>query len=151
MQCIACISVVSSVVRVCNCRACATTAGQPLDAFVPRPLCSLLVWTNTRARPYKGIQYVARETNDSPVTAEFDAACVADTAYAARVARGDRPITDDDKTTLDELQTRDGRLFTRGDGRGFTTRTGALYVPRNEALRTRLIRECHDSATVTGG
>ena len=78
-------------------------------------------------------------TFSSELAAEFDAACIADEAYAARLARGDRVCSADGKTDLDELVTRDGRLFTRV--------TGALYVPKGEALRTRMIRECHDSAT----
>ena len=78
-------------------------------------------------------------TFSSELATEFDAACVADPAYAARLAKGDRDRTDDDKCTPNELVTRDGRLFTRSNG--------ALFVPNNEALRTRLIRECHDSAT----
>ena len=62
-----------------------------------------------------------------------------DEEYTARLARGDRTRADDDKTIPDELVTRDGRLFTRNNG--------ALYVPKSEALQTRLIRECHDLAT----
>ena len=75
---------------------------------------------------------VGSTTFSSELAAEFDAACVADAVYAARLARGDG-------VDRDELITRDGRLFTRS--------TGALYVPQGDALRTRLIRECHDSAT----
>jgi len=82
---------------------------------------------------------VVSSTFSSELAAEFDAACAADVAYAARLAEGDRMHTDDDKTAPDELVTRDGRLFTRN--------SGALYVPKGDALRTRLIRECHDSAT----
>ena len=78
-------------------------------------------------------------TFSSELAAEFDAACAADAAYTARLARGDRERASDDRVTSDELVTRDGRLFTRA--------TGALYVPKGDALRTRLIRECHDSAT----
>ena len=47
--------------------------------------------------------------------------------------------SDDDKTAVDERVTRDGRLCIKC--------TGALCVPKSDALRTRLIRECHDSAT----
>ena len=82
---------------------------------------------------------VGSSTFSSELAAEFDAACVADAAYAARLAKGDRTVTNDEKSEPDELVTRDGRLFTRN--------SGALFVPRNESLRTRLIRECHDSAT----
>jgi hypothetical protein len=78
-------------------------------------------------------------TFSSELAAEFDAACAADAAYTARLARGDREWDGDDRATSNELVTRDGRLFTRANG--------ALYVPCGEALRTRLIRECHDSAT----
>jgi hypothetical protein len=78
-------------------------------------------------------------TFSSELAAEFDAACAADAAYVARLARGDRERTADDKGEPDELVTRDGRLFTRVNG--------ALFVPKGDALRTRLIRECHDSAT----
>ena len=78
-------------------------------------------------------------TFSSELAAEFDAACAADEAYAARLARGDRVHASDDTTTLDERVTRDGRLFMRD--------SGALCVPKGDALRTRLIRECHDSAT----
>ena len=76
---------------------------------------------------------VVSTTFSSELAAQFDAACAADAAYAARLARGDIVGAGD------ELVTRDGRLFTRSNG--------ALYVPRGDALRTRLIRECHDSAT----
>lgn len=82
---------------------------------------------------------VASSTFSSELAAEFDAACAADAVYAARLAQGDRASADDDTSAPDELITRDGRLFTRN--------TGALYVPKGDALRTRLIRECHDSAT----
>ncbi len=82
---------------------------------------------------------MASSTFSSELAAEFEAACTADAAYAARLARGDRECADEDSSALDELVTRDGRLFTRN--------TGALYVPKGDALRTRLIRECHDSAT----
>ena len=82
---------------------------------------------------------VGSSTFSSDLAAEFDAACAADAAYAARLAKGDRTVTDNEKSEPDELVTRDGRLFTRSNG--------ALFVPRSESLRTRLIRECHDSAT----
>ena len=82
---------------------------------------------------------VASSTFSSELAAEFDAACAADPQYATRLAKGDRTVTDDEKSEPDELVTRDGRLFTRNNG--------ALFVPRSESLRTRLIRECHDSAT----
>ena len=84
---------------------------------------------------------VARDVIDLTVTvtaftselaAQFEAACAADAAYTARLEKGDR-------VERDELVTRDGRLFVRS--------SGALIVPKNDALRTRLIRECHDSAT----
>ena len=73
------------------------------------------------------------------LAAQFDAACAADAQYAARLAQGDRVPGDDDISAMDERVTRDGRLFTRG--------AGQLCVPNDAALRTRLIRECHDSAT----
>jgi hypothetical protein len=58
----------------------------------------------------------------------------------ARLVKGDRERTGRQCTAPSRrVATRDGRLFTRN--------TGALYVPKGEALRTRLIRECHDSAT----
>ena len=85
------------------------------------------------AREVIDLTSVGSTTFSSELAAQFDAACAADAAYAARVARGD---TAGDSN---ELVTRDGRLFTRSNG--------ALYVPKCEALRTRLIRECHDSAT----
>lgn len=85
------------------------------------------------------IDLTAVSTFSSELAAEFDAACVADESYAARLAKGDRERSDDDKSAPDELVTRDGRLFTRTNG--------ALYVPKGDALRTCLIRECHDSAT----
>jgi hypothetical protein len=102
------------------------------------------------ARPARGLaRAAAREVIDltavgsstfsSGLAAEFDAACAADAAYVARLARGDRVLSADGKSELDERVTRDGRLFIRA--------TGALVVPANDALRTRLIRECHDSAT----
>ena len=82
---------------------------------------------------------VGSSTFSSELAAEFDAACVADAAYASRLSKGDRTLDDDDRAAPDELVTRDDRLFTRSNG--------ALYVPKGDALRTRLIRECHDSAT----
>ena len=91
------------------------------------------------AREVIDLTAMGSTTFSSELAAEFDAACAADADYAARLARGDRMPTDNDKTDLDELVTRDGRLFTRS--------SGALYVPKGDALRTRLIRECHDSAT----
>ena len=91
------------------------------------------------AREVIDLTTVAASVFSSELAAEFDTACVGDAAYAARVAKGDRPVTDDGKSDPDELVTRDGRLFTRNNG--------ALYVPRSESLRTRLIRECHDAAT----
>ena len=78
-------------------------------------------------------------TFSSDLAAQFDAACAADASYAARLASGDRERTSDERSVPDELVTRDGRLFTRS--------SGALFVPKDDALRTRLIRECHDSAT----
>ena len=97
----------------------------------------LLKW----APPHDVIDLTAMgaSTFSSELAAEFDAACAADEAYAARLAKGDRAPAADDTTTPDERVTRDGRLFMRG--------SGALCVPKGEALRTRLIRECHDSAT----
>ncbi|MBC7563959.1 MAG: hypothetical protein H7305_13690, partial [Gemmatimonadaceae bacterium] len=91
------------------------------------------------AREVIDLTAMGSSTFSSELAAEFDAACVADEAYAARLAKGDRPHADDDTTTPDERVTRDGRLFMRG--------SGALCVPKCDALRTRLIRECHDSAT----
>ena len=84
------------------------------------------------AREVIDLTSMGSTTFSSELAAEFDAACAADAAYADRSAQGDG-------VERDELVTRDGRLFTR--------RNGALYVPKGEALRTRLIRECHDSAT----
>ena len=91
------------------------------------------------ARGVIDLTAIGSTTFSSELAAEFDAACAADEAYSARLAKGDRDRSDDDKCTPNELVTRDGRLFTRNNG--------ALYVPKGEALRTRLIRECHDSAT----
>jgi hypothetical protein len=85
------------------------------------------------ARDVIDLTSVVSTTFSSELAAQFDAACAADAAYAARLARGDGV------GASDELVVRDGRLF--------TTSTGALYVPQGDALRTRLIRECHDSAT----
>jgi hypothetical protein len=82
---------------------------------------------------------VGTSTFSSELAAEFDAACATDAAYVKRLAAGDRVPTNEDKSEPDELVTRDGRLYTRNNG--------ALYVPKGDALRTRLIRECHDSAT----
>ena len=82
---------------------------------------------------------VGSSTFSSELATQFDAACAADPLYATRLAAGDRAHTGDDMSAPDELVTRDNRLFTRNDG--------ALYVPKGDALRTRLIRECHDSAT----
>jgi hypothetical protein len=91
------------------------------------------------ARELIDLTAMGSSTFSSELAAEFDAACVADEAYAARLAKGDRPHANDDTTTPDERVTRDGRLFMRG--------SGTLCVPKCDALRTRLIRECHDSAT----
>jgi len=91
------------------------------------------------AREVIDLTAMGSSTFTSELAAEFDAACAADEAYTARLARGDRAHADDDTTTPDERVTRDGRLFMRG--------SGALCVPMGDALRTRLIRECHDSAT----
>jgi hypothetical protein len=87
------------------------------------------------AREVIDLTSVASTTFSSELATEFDAACAADAAYTARLARGDR----DENDEPDELTTRDGRLFMRG--------SGVLCVPKNDALRTRIIRECHDSAT----
>ena len=91
------------------------------------------------AREVIDLTTIGLSTFSSELAAEFDAACAADEAYAARLAKGDRPRANDDTTTPDERVVRDGRLFMRD--------SGALCVPNNDALRTRLIRECHDSAT----
>lgn len=93
------------------------------------------------AREYIDLTSMGVSTFSSELAAQFDAACAADVAYTARLVKGDRYPSDagSDRVTPDELVTRDGRLFTRAHG--------ALYVPKDDALRTRLIRECHDSAT----
>jgi len=91
------------------------------------------------ARDVVDLTAMGSSTFSSELAAEFDAACLADEAYAARLAKGDRTAANDDTTTHDERVTRDGRLFMRD--------SGALCVPKGDALRTRLIRECHDSAT----
>jgi hypothetical protein len=71
-------------------------------------------------------------TFSSELADEFERACKSDTQYSDRV-RLDQP------EEKDELIQRDGRLFTRMGGQ--------LYVPGDRALRTHLIRECHDAAT----
>jgi hypothetical protein len=91
------------------------------------------------ARDVVDLTAMGSSTFSSELAAEFEAACAADEAYAARLARGDRVHGADGKPSLDERITRDGRLFMRG--------SGALCVPKGDALRTRLIRECHDAAT----
>jgi hypothetical protein len=91
------------------------------------------------AREVIDLTAVGSSTFSSELAAEFDAACAADAAYVARLAEGDRAQVDNDRTHPDERVTRDGRLFMRV--------SGALCVPKSDALRTRLIRECHDSAT----
>ena len=91
------------------------------------------------AREVIDLTSLGSTTFSSELAAEFDAACAADAVYAARLALGDRVGAGDDRSEADELVTRDGRLFVRSNG--------ALYVPKGDALRTRLIRECHDSAT----
>jgi hypothetical protein len=83
---------------------------------------------------------VSASTFSSELADLFEAACAKDAKYAARLAEGDRqPTGEPDRVGPDELITRDGRLFTRAGGQ--------LWVPNDAALRTRLIRECHDSAT----
>lgn len=92
------------------------------------------------ARDVIDLTAMGSSTFTSELAAEFDAACAADTAYVARLAEGDRAQADEDRThPPDERVTRDGRLFMRV--------SGALCVPKGDALRTHLIRECHDSAT----
>jgi len=91
------------------------------------------------ARQVIDLTQTSTSTFTSELAAQFDAACAADAQYAARLAKGDRCRSDDDKCEADEQVTRDGRLFMRGGGQ--------LLVPDDAALRTRLIRECHDSAT----
>ncbi len=71
---------------------------------------------------------------------EFTAACVADEKYASRLRDGAADVMDGDQRV--KLMVRDQRLFRKD--------TGALVVPSNAALRTRLLRECHDAAA-TGG
>ena len=104
-----------------------------------RPAPGRPLQTGAASREVIDLTSMGASTFSSELAAEFDAACAADEAYAARLAEGDRVRSDDDKVTSNERVTRDGRLFMRA--------TGALYVPKGEALRTRLIRECHDSAT----
>jgi hypothetical protein len=75
-------------------------------------------------------------TFSADLATAFDAACKADAAYAGLVAQG--PGLSNELP----VRIRDGRLFRRS--------TGALMVPSDKALRTRLLRECHDSPA-TGG
>jgi hypothetical protein len=98
------------------------------------------------ARPARGARHAvidltqtSTSTFTSELAAQFDAACAADAKYAARLARGDHLYGDDHKRELEDRVTRDGRLFMRSGGQ--------LCVPNDLALHTRLIRECHDSAT----
>jgi hypothetical protein len=107
--------------------------------IIARPAQNQPLLPVAAAREVIDLTSMGSSTFSSQLAAEFDAACVADKSYADRLARGDHTVTDDDKAAPDELVTRDGRLFTRNNG--------ALYVPKGDALRTRLIRECHDSAT----
>jgi hypothetical protein len=71
-------------------------------------------------------------TFSSEIADGFDRACATDPKYSARVESGqpEKP---------DEWVLRDGRLFMRVGGQ--------LCVPEDLALRTALIRECHDAAT----
>jgi hypothetical protein len=71
---------------------------------------------------------------------EFAAACIADEKYAFRLKQGRARTEEAGRPVV--LVARDQRLFNAD--------TGALVVPKDAALRTRLMRECHDAAA-TGG
>jgi len=111
-------------------------------------------WTFQRRHPMVELTELDTSTActfSSALTDEFDRACKADSSYAARVAQGDAQPADEladseyaakakrGQTSKDEQVLRDGRLFMRC--------SGAMRVPDDAALRTRLVRECHDSAT----
>ena len=85
---------------------------------------------------------ISASTFSSDLADAFDKACRDDHAYAKDlVGRRTETPQDDPEVPLviDEFVRRDGRLFHRD--------SGCLLVPANTALRTMLIRECHDSAT----
>jgi hypothetical protein len=85
---------------------------------------------------------VSASTFSSDLADSFDKACRDDPAYAKDLAdrRSEAPQDDPDvRAVVDEFIVRDGRLFHRT--------SGCLLVPASPALRTMLIRECHDSAT----
>ena len=81
-------------------------------------------------------------TFSSDLADAFDKACREDAAYVRDMAARQRLTPRDDpeeKPTRDECIVRDGRLFDRTHG--------CLVVPNDNALKTMLIRECHDAAT----
>ena len=85
---------------------------------------------------------VSASTFSSELADAFEKACRDDLAYAddLKNRRSEIPSDDPEKQPVtDEFIMRDGRLFHRS--------SGGLLVPADHALRTRLIRECHDSAT----
>jgi transposase InsO family protein len=89
---------------------------------------------------------ISVSTFSSELAAAFDKACKDDPAYAddlinrtSETPRDDPTTEDDVRRVVDEFIVRDGRLFHRV--------SGCLLVPADRALRTLLIRECHDSAT----
>ena len=85
---------------------------------------------------------ISASTFSSDLADAFDKACRDDPAYAQDLIGRRSEIPPDDpevRPVVDEFIMRDGRLFHRN--------SGCLLVPANIALRTMLIRECHDSAT----
>lgn len=81
-------------------------------------------------------------TFSSDLADAFDKACREDAAYVRDIATRQRITPRDDpeeKPECDEFLVRDGRLFHRT--------SGCLLVPDSKALKTMLIRECHDAAT----
>jgi hypothetical protein len=94
------------------------------------------------AREVIDLTEVSASTFSSDLADAFDKACREDPAYANDLLsrRSEVPLDDLEKQlVVDEFILRDSRLFHR--------HSGCLLVPASSALRTMLIRECHDSAT----
>jgi transposase InsO family protein len=125
-----------------------TKGGEVLVSYGPAywkafgPHAKLLVRPAAAIREVIDLTEISVSTFSSELAEAFDNACRNDSAYAKDlVGRRSETPQDDPEASLvvDEFVMRDGRLFHRD--------SGCLLVPANDALRTMLIRECHDSAT----